>query len=454
MRRATRVVLALVATLLPVSALGASRRAPTSRFRPGHPPTRVVDHRGRRAVARDRGQVRHAQRQGVDARPGGRPRRLPRPSRTLTWSRSDVDHDGRAPKHMGRTDEGHRDSRPRALQHPATMWAALTTSRSSRRSFANVTRRMRESHRPARRGRRGLTTTSQEIRPTTCCRGTVREDYRRATNRCGSVGSNKLNADSAAPPGATVGALHGRPRLADARLRGRPPGGAGRCHPRAVRDRCHPFEDGNGRVGRALVHGILKRAGLVDGGVTPLSTAFRNDERGYIDALTSYRYDGDATYAGTEPIDRAVPSVRGDGNSFCRTVRRRCHGHPRTVANRGGGCQVRLLAASRRRPPGRAPGRLCALPRRRAGHIQGGGADGGQAAGRSQHRPSRPPGSTASRPCTWHDDIRRCLRSVPRPGASGAARLPSLRRGRSRLRRSWCDPSWSTSRRPDLARTG
>lgn len=54
----------------------------------------------------------------------------------------------------------------------------------------------------------------------------------------------------------------------------------------------HPFEDGNGRVGRALVHGVFKRAGLVDGGVVPLSAALRNDGRGYVEALTDYRYDG------------------------------------------------------------------------------------------------------------------------------------------------------------------
>ncbi|WP_235734523.1 Fic family protein [Nocardioides alcanivorans] len=54
----------------------------------------------------------------------------------------------------------------------------------------------------------------------------------------------------------------------------------------------HPFEDGNGRVGRALVHGVLKRAGLVDGGVVPLSAALRNDGRGYVEALTGYRHSG------------------------------------------------------------------------------------------------------------------------------------------------------------------
>jgi Fic family protein len=55
----------------------------------------------------------------------------------------------------------------------------------------------------------------------------------------------------------------------------------------------HPFEDGNGRVGRALFHGILKRAGLIDGGVIPLSTVLRDDVDGYVKTLTRYRYDGD-----------------------------------------------------------------------------------------------------------------------------------------------------------------
>lgn len=55
----------------------------------------------------------------------------------------------------------------------------------------------------------------------------------------------------------------------------------------------HPFEDGNGRVGRALFHGTLKRAGLMDVGVIPLSTVLRNDVNGYVRGLTNYRYDGE-----------------------------------------------------------------------------------------------------------------------------------------------------------------
>lgn len=104
-------------------------------------------------------------------------------------------------------------------------------------------------------------------------------------------GTNKLNADYAAPPATKVGAyvddlLHYANTSGDL-----PVVQAAIIH--AQFETIHPFSDGNGRVGRALVHGVLKRAGLVDGGVIPLSTALRNDERGYVDALTGYRYDGD-----------------------------------------------------------------------------------------------------------------------------------------------------------------
>lgn len=68
----------------------------------------------------------------------------------------------------------------------------------------------------------------------------------------------------------------------------------------------HPFEDGNGRVGRSLVHGVFKRAGLIDGGVIPLSTALRNDEKGYTDALTSYRYDGAGDEARSPALNHYV----------------------------------------------------------------------------------------------------------------------------------------------------
>jgi len=51
----------------------------------------------------------------------------------------------------------------------------------------------------------------------------------------------------------------------------------------------HPYEDGNGRTGRALFHAVLARAGLVDQGVLPLSLVLRDDVEAYVAALTAYR---------------------------------------------------------------------------------------------------------------------------------------------------------------------
>jgi Fic family protein len=55
----------------------------------------------------------------------------------------------------------------------------------------------------------------------------------------------------------------------------------------------HPFVDGNGRTGRALIHTILKEKGLVTASVTPLSAGLLTDVRGYFDALAEFR-KGDA----------------------------------------------------------------------------------------------------------------------------------------------------------------
>ena len=121
-------------------------------------------------------------------------------------------------------------------------------------------------------------------------------------------GTNKLNAHYAAPPGPTV-----RSYMDDLLKYANTSGDlpvvlAALIH--AQFETIHPFEDGNGRVGRALVHGVLKRAGLIYGGVIPLSTAFRNDEKGYIGALTSYRYDGQVrTPALNDYVDRFLTYV-------------------------------------------------------------------------------------------------------------------------------------------------
>jgi Fic family protein len=51
----------------------------------------------------------------------------------------------------------------------------------------------------------------------------------------------------------------------------------------------HPFEDGNGRVGRALIHAVLQRRRLAESHVPPLSIVLAANPRSYIGGLTSFR---------------------------------------------------------------------------------------------------------------------------------------------------------------------
>nr|MDK8533026.1 Fic family protein [Gleimia europaea] len=55
----------------------------------------------------------------------------------------------------------------------------------------------------------------------------------------------------------------------------------------------HPFADGNGRVGRALIHTVLARRGLTPKRVLPVSLVLATLSHEYVRALTEYRYVGD-----------------------------------------------------------------------------------------------------------------------------------------------------------------
>jgi Fic family protein len=52
----------------------------------------------------------------------------------------------------------------------------------------------------------------------------------------------------------------------------------------------HPFTDGNGRVGRALIHTVLARRGLTDRAVLPISLVLATLRDRYIAGLTSFRH--------------------------------------------------------------------------------------------------------------------------------------------------------------------
>lgn len=57
----------------------------------------------------------------------------------------------------------------------------------------------------------------------------------------------------------------------------------------------HPFVDGNGRTGRALIHLVLRRRGLATRVLVPVSLVLATWARDYIDGLTAFRYRGPAS---------------------------------------------------------------------------------------------------------------------------------------------------------------
>lgn len=59
----------------------------------------------------------------------------------------------------------------------------------------------------------------------------------------------------------------------------------------------HPFVDGNGRVGRALIYLVLRRRGLASRILPPVSLVLATRSRDYIGGLEAFRYVGDPSCA-------------------------------------------------------------------------------------------------------------------------------------------------------------
>jgi Fic family protein len=91
----------------------------------------------------------------------------------------------------------------------------------------------------------------------------------------------------------------------------------------------HPFVDGNGRTGRALIHVLLRRRGLAPRMVPPVSLVLATWANDYVAGLTATRYRGPAgSSAAHEGINRwiglfaaACRRAVGDAESYEERVR-------------------------------------------------------------------------------------------------------------------------------------
>ena len=76
----------------------------------------------------------------------------------------------------------------------------------------------------------------------------------------------------------------------------------------------HPFTDGNGRVGRALIHTVLTRRGLTSTAVLPVSLVLSTLRSTYVEGLTAFRHDGESS------SPEAVEGVRAWVDIFADAV--------------------------------------------------------------------------------------------------------------------------------------
>jgi len=80
----------------------------------------------------------------------------------------------------------------------------------------------------------------------------------------------------------------------------------------------HPFTDGNGRIGRALIGAVLRRRGVTPATVLPVASALAADTDHYFGMLTAYR-TGDAEAIITDValcVEVAAREARGTARSF------------------------------------------------------------------------------------------------------------------------------------------
>ena len=80
----------------------------------------------------------------------------------------------------------------------------------------------------------------------------------------------------------------------------------------------HPFNDGNGRTGRALVHAMLKQGGATTRATVPVSAGLLADTDSYFAALTAYR-NGDPSPIVARFADAAFAAI-GNGRELAQDL--------------------------------------------------------------------------------------------------------------------------------------
>jgi len=110
----------------------------------------------------------------------------------------------------------------------------------------------------------------------------------------------------------------------------------------------HPFPDGNGRTGRALIHAMLRGHGLTRNVTVPVSAGLLTDTSGYFDALTAYR-EGDPS-AIVRKLAEATFAAVTNGRQLVRELRSIRNGWDGRLTARRGATAWRLVDVLLRQP--------------------------------------------------------------------------------------------------------
>lgn len=110
----------------------------------------------------------------------------------------------------------------------------------------------------------------------------------------------------------------------------------------------HPFPDGNGRTGRALVHAHLRLKGLTRNVTLPVSAGLLNDIDGYFDALTRYRQGDPAAIV--DAFSAAAFAATTNGRTLVDDLRGIRQGWEQTMKARRGATAWRLADLLVRHP--------------------------------------------------------------------------------------------------------
>lgn len=118
---------------------------------------------------------------------------------------------------------------------------------------------------------------------------TLERGLRREQNWVGGPGWSPIRAEFVPPPESEVWRLVDDLARFVTATKGNPVVRAAVAH--AQFETIHPFIDGNGRTGRALIHTVLRRADALRNTLIPISTVFAGNTDAYIAGLTGYRAD-------------------------------------------------------------------------------------------------------------------------------------------------------------------